>query len=1142
MKNLHALLHLVELNDFLAIALQEVLLRDYNISQSFTRYLETFKWLVKTTDNTLHVEDLINTRNMSYHGVALGIAHQHTESLRELKIDNKNIIGVTLDLGSKKTIVMSLYLPTGGKDQLYEEALDSIASVLEDEADGAAVILMGDLNVDTHSSDRRICAWLNFCGEYDLMDNVIGHITHRHHITGVENELDRFVTRGLDVKNIYLPEDLASSDHSPLIAEIAYEIKNQDEEDRRGGLCEAKVNKEKLEEELEYFQEITNNLAENLRETKEGVDRDSFNAAISSTIFRAAIHCTDQKEFSSQKPRRTRKFKIPKRFYDHVRSAKKAFKNSGKVKGSWAWRDLSNAKKRIRLQMRSQTMEEDRELQLKIIQAANKKSPKVFQLLKKLRQKDDAPSQLPSYIEGYGKTYRKPDVLHGFKELFTVQTRLDKQERYDEDSLNLAKLRVRAERRLIAGGNFEKIAFTRRDFDKILKKLKPDKAQDVFGLSNDLVRMAGHGMKDLIYDFLSECFKENDMSGLLRNFGKGTVIEKKKGLPTTNIKNHRKIVSNNELTVIAQMHVQDSIEQKMRQIQTRFQLGFTEGIPVMSAVIQRLEIAAMSRAAGVPLYLVVLDLKSCFPSISRDHLLSAAADVLSPAEWSLVDQLYTSTYGELRIHSQASEPMFADRGTIEGGILSTQLLKLFLSILLTLFDRAGFTGRVNFDTMEMEPGTVVIADDILGWVWTPSDCQGMLDICVWWSNKCRSEFSIDKSNVVVVGGKPGQKHGPFWLYGKEIEVVELSEHLGVPVTSDSSERAIIEKRKTKTRRAMGSTISFFNPRSELPVFVKIELWRKTYKSVLLFSLETCNMTATQLKGVEDFQLKALRAIFRSHIRAKGVLLRVLAGVPTLWFEIWKLRLGALGGILRGDTIVKDYVLLALLGGVKTTWSYKSVEWLHRKVGEEMDVYDFLLQPKEVFKTGVKALLRGEEFRKMRKEVEVSKVHRVPIEPHKGPLPLLYTDFSYRSQRHARAYAAVYSGDFHRNYSNPCFLCDGEELSLEQKRKITDNTEHLLSGQCRVSGLGSVKDAMADIQLAMFTDWPSHPIVTEVCDITFRSRWLLNPSCDLLGDHKIEPERLQSTGLDIKIREYHYKLLTGRYNLLRKKGISIRRWA
>ena len=98
----------------------------------------------------------------------------------------------------------------------------------------------------------------------------------------------------------------------------------------------------------------------------------------------------------------------------------------------------------------------------------------------------------------------------------------------------------------------------------------------------------------------------------------------------------------------------------------------------------------------------------------------------------------------------------------------------------------------------------------------------------------------------------------------------------------------------------------------IPISVKIELWRSTYRAVLLFSQETVNLTAAQMFKNEQFQIKILKAVFKLATRAKSVLVRVLCGMPSIAMEVWKRRLGAMNSILIGDTMTKDYVLLAAI--------------------------------------------------------------------------------------------------------------------------------------------------------------------------------------------------------------------------------------
>ena len=85
------------------------------------------------------------------------------------------------------------------------------------------------------------------------------------------------------------------------------------------------------------------------------------------------------------------------------------------------------------------------------------------------------------------------------------------------------------------------------------------------------------------------------LGGVIRNYGKGTLIIKKPGKPTIIIKNWRRIVCNNTILNILQLHAQPRIEAKSRTVQTEFQLGFTSGIPVSNAVIMREELQQISK-------------------------------------------------------------------------------------------------------------------------------------------------------------------------------------------------------------------------------------------------------------------------------------------------------------------------------------------------------------------------------------------------------------------------------------------------------------------------------------------------------------------------------------------------------------------
>ena len=1142
-KNLGTLMTMTNTTDFDIISLQEVWLRSYNVTNKLIRYLPEYRWIVKLPDMTLHTEDAINIRNLSFHGVAMGISQELWETVKKLDVEDPNIIAVTLNLGGRRTLVANLYLPTRGLEDEFAQSLASLGSLLQSLVGEYDVIMMGDLNVDSDSEPRRIRKWRDFLEEYSLTDNKQGHVTHRHHVTQNENELDRFVTRNIEKIKVEVSRADTGSDHRPVLASVEIP-KVEEKEQPKGEEIEVKINLQKLLENKELFAELTDDMAEEIASCGDLYDlsMDSLNALLSHSLFKAALAVTGQREFQSQKPRRIRKIKIDPQAYARLRSAKKEYRQRGSIKHSPEHQELLSARKNLREKLRQRVEKEEEDLVTTIIESARTKSPKLFSQLRRVRQQESLSNSVPSKIEGYGKTYKAPNVLTGFKELFTVQTTLDYLERYDEDAFGLSKVNNEALR--ITGAQDCKedpLELTKRDFLGIISKMKSGKAQDFLGNSNDLLKLAGTKMIDLIFQFCRTSLLKGDVGGLIRNFGKGVILVKKPGKPVTDIKNWRKIVTNNRIMDVCQKWLQKSIEEKVKVIQTRFQLGFTAGVPITNGVVIRNELKVLSKQMNATLFFGVLDLKSCFPSIPREQMLSIAAEILSPNEWNFLDQIYTETWGEIRIEGQRTDPMFADRGSIEGGVLSVQILKIFLSVLLERLDECGFTSQINFTYNVVDPGQLAIADDVLLYCFSAEDMRIMLQICEDWTNEFRATFSPDKSKIVVCRTKNDQDKdfGTFTLYGEELEITEETEHLGVPITANPGHEEALQARIKKTRQAMYATISYYNPRSFLNIPTKIEIWVKTYRAILLYSQDTADLTMSQMKKIESVQTKALRATLRLSKRAKTALVRLLCGVPSIQTLVWKNRISILNSILTGDTLARQYCVLMIRCKVTASWTWKTVTKLQALLaGSGVSAMEFLERPRQQFKEDLKNLLLGNDARMLATEISNSEIHRVPPTPFRAPMSLLMTDFSYRAQRHARSFAQVYTGDFFRNYDSPCYACDREDLSHVVKEKIVDNTHHLMSGSCIVAADPRVRSTLAAVWTRLSRCFPNHTILQSLGDDQLTSRWLLNPTCPSLGPMALRPEELQTTELDSLIRTYFHVLLKTRYDILRRRGLLI----
>ena len=647
---------------------------------------------------------------------------------------------------------------------------------------------------------------------------------------------------------------------------------------------------------------------------------------------------------------------------------------------------------------------------------------------------------------------------------------------------------------------------------------------------------------------LNECLEERDIGGLVRNFGKGTIIIKKPGKPTTLIGTWRKIVVNNTPNNVIQYKVQPGIEEKVRRIQTRNQLGFTAGVPVMNAVVAHQELQMISKKIKKTLFFGVLDLQSCFPRICREQMLLLATQILSPAEWDLLSQIYHQTWGEIRVEQQRSRPAKGDIGSIEGGVLSVQILKIYISVLLLALKRAGFSAEVDLTSRKIRAGALGIADDILLFSWCPKVMVQMLLICQHWSDAFRATFSPSKS-VIVIQRTSGDEaeYGPFYMNGEELKIVDTAEHLGIPISSTGDNSStLVEERLSKGRRGIHGTIAVFDPRSFINTALKMELWRKQYRAVVLFGLDTTEVKMGQQRKIEQFQIKVLRGMMRLSSRASSAKVRLLAGVPTMSLEILKARFGSLNSILNGETLAALYCTLAWECRMRGTWTYETVYKLQRILQEEgidnkMNAPSAFQLIKKEFKTGIKNILMGAEVRKIQKDLKkTSNVYSVPQSPFKTVHPLINSDFSSFSAKLVRAFSAVYCGDFYKNFSKKCFLCLHKQIKPEDEHLYLDNTAHLLSNYCEVAKSPESEAQVSHIKYIMGIIRPNSPISTEVVSQTFWVRFILNPTCLSLGSSTVPIDVLQQTALDTVIKKFCYFRLRERYESLRRKGFVMKK--
>ena len=1140
MRNKDVVLDLVNKVEPCLLFLQETWFRSFN-SYQISDLVPGYKWINKTADEHLTVEDRLVATNLGFHGVSVGIKEEIAEFIHEVEVEDRGIICLKYKTEECDLMLLNLYLPTSGKDEEFKTSLDEITVCLnENEDESMKTLMLGDLNVDVTRTEPRNKVWDRFLEEHELEDHVIGHVTHRHirEKSTTENELDRVVTKGCSPTRIEI-RDVAGnkSAHTPLVVELKIEYKEEVEAgDENAQPAERKVPREVLEENEQVYGELTNSVAGAVRELGD-VPMDYKISLVSHLLYACALAACGMERYrkSGKRVKKRRRYKPARKDYEDLRKAGlelREFRMSGGRPPSVYHQNFRVAKARVTAGLKKELEEEKREASMKVVKAYRARDPKIFRVLKELKGKETT-SGTPSTIKGYGFSFSAPNVLTGFARLYEIQGTLDSQERYEEQRFLDSRALIR--NRKETGWSKDELKITEMTdgrYTQLVRNLKSGKAQDACGTSNDMLKLVGEDMKKTIHGICRESLERAEFGGLVTNTGKGSLLVKKQNKPKDNVKNWRNVVSNNTIGNVVQYHIQGQVEERVRDVQTEYQLGFTRGIPITHAIVLREEIEALADQMGLTLFLGVLDLKSCFPRICRENLLHLCAEILTPGQWSVISQIYEGTYQEIRLDGKKSEVFYRDSGTIEGGVLSVQLLKVYLAVLLKMLEDAGYKCKVGYDDLVLGPGQVCVADDVLLFAFDRDDLTAMLDICETWSNRYRAEFSPEKSVVVVrKGARSKDGEDSFYLYGEQLLVVEEAEHLGVPVATGGGSKLLVEERIKKARRSMLSTISYFDPANVLTVPIKIDLWKKVYLSTLLYGLNTARLKADELKKVDQFQLTTLKAILNIGRKASNAKVLVLCGMMSVSAEIWRRRLSELSSILRVGTITKRYVLMNLFTKNKKSWSWKTILKLHEMTGGlELDLMNFLTVSKSQSKVNITNMMRGEETRRLVASLGgAERCFDMPADPFRGPRPMLLSDFSQESRVEVRSFAQVYAGDFWRQYKGGgCLVCD--------RHDVVDNAEHLLGQGCESLAVSPrAQELWAEVQNRLLNHFESHPIATQVVSEHFRVRFILDPTSQRLGEWRLTPELLQLGGFDVLIRKFVHDRLTRRLQQLSNRG-------
>ena len=185
----------------------------------------------KHCENDVGVCD-INLETLEGNGGVMIMWRKELNS-KVIKVNNDfaSFVAIILDTGLQRTLLISVYAPTFGKNAAFSRHLDNLSDLFNKEEGKFDVIAaLGDWNINSKSSEIRKAEMETWCEGRGLIRLDPTKPTHRHFVWGTETFLDCIYTDSdaVQINNTSL-SFLTSSDHQPVTVTLKTGTEHRDD-------------------------------------------------------------------------------------------------------------------------------------------------------------------------------------------------------------------------------------------------------------------------------------------------------------------------------------------------------------------------------------------------------------------------------------------------------------------------------------------------------------------------------------------------------------------------------------------------------------------------------------------------------------------------------------------------------------------------------------------------------------------------------------------------------------------------------------------------------------------------------------------------------------------------------------------------
>ena len=362
-----------------------------------------------------------------------------------------------------------------------------------------------------------------------------------------------------------------------------------------------------------------------------------------------------------------------------VREKKKAFwewklGDRPKTKENWLVINRKTTTSNLRKLCRIESARQRQSARQEILDAKYEDTRLFHRLINKQRGHS---KQVVNELHVGDKVFSTPlEIQQGFKEHFELLATPSDDQSFDKDYNNLVELEIHEIQELCTRYPSEIKQITPDQVKKAILSLNRGKSADIYGVTAEHFIYGGDELLMATVDIINSLYRVGELTDCLK-VGVLTPIFKKKG-SATEAKNYRGITILPTITKILETVLREVIRPTVEEVQSGLQRGFTQNASPMNCSLLLEEIVRESKDQKQPLYMAFLDVKAAFDVVSHESLLRKLFHIgVDGQEWTLIHSLHKGAESVVKWEGSTTDSFKVLQGVRQGGILSTDLYKLY---------------------------------------------------------------------------------------------------------------------------------------------------------------------------------------------------------------------------------------------------------------------------------------------------------------------------------------------------------------------------------------------------------------------------------------------------------------------------------